>query len=65
MALTSHKHMQKKKNLHLEWVAENTYTMPAEEFKLPKKARNHPHNWVEQKGKKNERHEEEQQKETG
>ena len=53
MALTfSHKHIKKKKkDLHVEQLAQNIYWTLVEDLRLPKRARNHPHNWVEQKEK--------------
>ena len=44
-----------KKNLRVEWFAQKIYWMLSEDIKPPKKARNSPHNWVEQKGKRRER----------
>ena len=41
-----------KKNLHVERFTLNIHQMSAEDLKPPKRTRNPPHNWVEQKEKK-------------
>ena len=49
------KKTQKTKNhLHVEWFAKNIYIcgLLAEDINSPKRAGNPPHNWVEQKGKR-------------
>ena len=56
----SHKHI-KIRHLHVEWFTQNIYWMLAEEHRPPKRSRNPPHNWVEQR-KESER---ERRKQTG
>ena len=42
----------KQTHLHVEWLAQNTYWMLAEDLKPPKRTKNPPHNRVQQKEKK-------------
>lgn len=44
-----------KNHLHIERLPQNIYWMQAEDHKPPKRARNHSHNWVEQKEKRERR----------
>ena len=48
-------HQKKKKSLPAERFAQNIYWMLAADLKPPKKVRNPPHNWADQKEKKKKR----------
>ena len=58
------KKKKKKNQLHVEWLAQNIYWMLAH-FTLPKKKRNLPQSWVEQKREKKEREREREGKKKG
>ena len=48
----THQKKKKKPIYHVEQFSQNIYWMLAEDLKPPKRARNVPYNWIEQKGEK-------------